>query len=866
MQQLDIYIEQYKLDIDNDTQVNLTYRYSDLINPANITGDFSKTIKVKGTPNNNQIFGNIWNLDRKIIFSENSNVSVAFNPSKRTKAVICINNTVFKSGYVKLNKVSVNKGVITYEITFYSDLCDILKGLKDVKLIELDYINNLRHVINKEAVRDFWNNNHDYSNYMTYVMTNSGVYENFENDKWITKNGTNYVIEDIMNGAEFDELSRREYRSYYQRPALKLPALFDQIKTDYEYINSDFTINYDSDFFSNGNPYYNSVMVFNRMNTEETLDEYYGVMNSSKSVTLYNPNGAGNQTSFFTYNNNEYFDNTAINTQLIDSQVYVDAEFELEITGKLNTTEFQKGDFLLIRINGTTMIEHMLWNLDSIEDNYVMKSVPYRSIDYTTYLDNNDAPDGNMYAQGIEFTSDNGDFILFTNSFNLSDFGEPRRLYKRPCRFYVPSKAYTAPLGFKLSFIAPSQLKLYSNQKYKNYTLSLTQITATVHPISKVPVGQPSSNYIPSNFTGNDVTLRVNNKLQSGAVVTLTKMLNDNDTTVGDFLIDYTKLFGLIWDVKDNQINITTKNNFFKDYEILDWSDKIDYSKSIDISPISFDKSKLSLKYNNVETKYEKHYEDRFDTEYGEQIINTGYEFDDGQPENLISDMLFDNTIMSVENTTYYTSNGTNTSTQWLLDDKVLPAMFVLEDGTRNQADTTYSLLFENGWTYTQYPFYVSDDLSSLVSGDDKPDNPVWNNPSLLADKMLQYTNYQQFSRLTKNGLYSWDIGYPRENYAKILPSDYQPSATIFSRYWQNYISEIYNANNKVMTCYVLLTPDDMANFSFKNFININNTLWHVNQIIDYNPVSLHPTKVELMQVSSRDAIDNAYVNGQRID
>lgn len=855
MQQLDIYIEQYKLDIDNDTQVNLTYRYSDLINPANITGDFSKTIKVKGTPNNNQIFGNIWNLDRKIIFSENSNVSVSFNPSKRTKAVICINNAVFKSGYVKLNKVSVNKGVITYEITFYSDLCDILKGLKDVKLTELDYINNLRHVINKEAVRDFWNNNHDYSNYMTYVMTNSGMYENFENDKWITKSGNNYVIQDILNGAEFDELSRREYRSYYQRPALKLPALFDTIQYDYNN-NSDFTLNYDSDFFSNANPYFNnSVLALARMNTEETLESHTGEMAQTLSISISNPDGTGYRSAYFNFNsNNEYFNGTAIYPSLIDSQVQIDVEFEIEITGKVTLPSNENE--IVYRLGPPVDDIGFTWRLNPEINTYIYEAIPYNTIDETT---------AGIDQQYIEIVDRAGSFKLYIKSNMYNDFNGQSNVYSRPCRFYVPSQSYTDAVGFKLTFLAPSSITVL-NAYNQVVELPLTSVNCKIKPITKVPVGKPKTNYIPGNFTGNGVTLSADGRLKSNGIVTLDKMLNDNETTVGDFLIDYTKLFGLIWDVKDNQINITTKNNFFKDYEILDWSDKIDYSKSIDISPISFDKSKLSLKYNNAETKYEKHYEDRFGTEYGEQLINTGYEFDEGQPENLISDMLFDNTIMSVENTQYYTSNGTSTSTQWLLDDKVLPATFVIEDGVRNQSETTYNLLFDNGWKTTNYRYYVSDDLNDLSTSTDKPDNPVWINQTTMSNNMLGFTTYRQFSRLTSNGLYSWDIGYPKENYAKTLPSDYQPSATIFSRYWQNYISEIYDANNKVMTCYVLLTPDDMANFSFKNFININNTLWHVNQIIDYNPVSLQPTKVELMQVSSRDAIENAYVNGQRID
>lgn len=868
MQQLDIYIEKYKLDIDDSTQVNLTYRYSDLLNPTSITGDFSKTITIKGTPNNNRIFGNIWNLDRKIIFSENSNVNVTFNPAKRTKAVICVNNTVFKTGYVKLNKISVNNGDITYEITFYSELCDVIKSMNEFKLKDLNYPNKLRHIINKDTIYELWSDDHEYDRYLTYVMTNSGTYENFENSKWITKDASNnYVIEDIMNGADFDELSMREYRSYYQRPALLVSGLFQQIKADYEN-NTDFVINYDSDFFSYGNPYYNSVMMFNRMNTEEIEEQHIGNYDSSVIADVSFDINHDNyftyaNSDYFSYATSEYFEGDNIKPNLLDSKVYIDVEFEIEIRGKVKMTD-QIRNYVKVgdrfRFDDFNYSSAISWEiLDNTQNNEGM--IPYNNPDYYFPAYNN--YNNQWKNQYIEFTSLDGDFIMVREGKYYNDFNKDM-VYRFPCRFYKNTQSYTDELKLYLRARSPRYIGLDDS---KLWNITLNSINIKLYPITKVPYGKNKADYIPAAYTGNDITLTVDNKLQSNAVINLSKILDDNDTTISDFLVDYTKLFGLIWDIQGNQINITTKNNYFKDYKILDWSNKIDYSQTIDISPIAFDKSKLSLKYNNVESRYEKHYIDRFETEYGEQIINTGYEFDDGTPENLISDILFDNTIMSVENTQYYVNDGTNNSTRWLLDDKVLPATFVMEDGTRNQADTTYSLLFRNGWTSTQYTYYVSDDLESLVdSSDNKPDNPVWNNPSYLADRMDAYNKYQQFSRLYKNGLYSWDIGYPRENYAKISRSDYQPEATIFSRYWQNYISEIYNANNKVMTCYVLLTPDDMANFSFKNFININNTLWHVNQIIDYNPVSLQPTQVELMQVSSRDAIDNAYVNGQRID
>ena len=51
-----------------------------------------------------------------------------------------------------------------------------------------------------------------------------------------------------------------------------------------------------------------------------------------------------------------------------------------------------------------------------------------------------------------------------------------------------------------------------------------------------------------------------------------------------------------------------------------------------------------------------------------------------------------------------------------------------------------------------------------------------------------------------------------------------------------------------------------MIEFSFRNFVSINGTLWHVNKIKDFNPLSDDPVEVELIKVTNIEA----YISGQR--
>ena len=51
-----IYLENYQIDTDDDSIIAMTMCYSYLEDPTTVAGDYSKTIKIPGTVNNNKIF------------------------------------------------------------------------------------------------------------------------------------------------------------------------------------------------------------------------------------------------------------------------------------------------------------------------------------------------------------------------------------------------------------------------------------------------------------------------------------------------------------------------------------------------------------------------------------------------------------------------------------------------------------------------------------------------------------------------------------------------------------------------------------------------------------------------------------------
>ena len=109
--------------------LNMSYQY--LEDPSTIPGDYSKSINIPGTAHNNTIFGHYWNLDRSIQVSEGYYTGAYFNASKKVPCNILIDNDIYKKGYVQLNSINNDRGKITYEITFYSNVCNVLSSLLD---------------------------------------------------------------------------------------------------------------------------------------------------------------------------------------------------------------------------------------------------------------------------------------------------------------------------------------------------------------------------------------------------------------------------------------------------------------------------------------------------------------------------------------------------------------------------------------------------------------------------------------------------------------------------------------------------------------------------------------------------------------
>lgn len=900
---IELYIDGQKVDIVNSEefaqQFALTYSFSDLYEPDKLTDTYSKTISVPGTDNNNKIFGNIWRID--------SDNMTEFNPSLLSTFEICLNGEVWQTGSVQLTEITIDNGTVMYSIVLYGSITRVMSLLLNGDLEDpsnkllrsLHYPYDLRHRLFCNMMYMMWDGQYYTGNiylndYMNYVPAQNGLHDNFDNSKRLTYSSGTYSVSPYLaysssvdsGELEFDEWQTGEYRVEYQRPAMRMDKLISQIVSD---ASLDASIRLDPSFFNSNNPYFGQTYM---TLSQYTTDSDEGTVDASSASVFHIPltpeeDSAVVDLEFHqvdgTYQVFSQDTSTLVAFGQISGNKTISLEFMIGVSA-LYPTDLQ--NLLLIPVNSGISYPTSISNL--VSPKWEVRARAF-SGGYTAWSRPHTVSgvpaDMNQYITGKEHNvSGRNTYFNFMQRNGMYGTKYKYTMYQNGTKRLYPS--YTDKWEGKKYFYKPFKLdipcsNLSDDGRIELYITDVTHefavVTGTTAQtsyrncdvlVSIIPIPNGTdytdNDYYPAAYgwTGNSATFSYDGAVRSNTVVT-TKDMFDNTTTQGEILLGYTKLLGCIYDTdKLGNITIMPRNKFFENYRILDWSGKVDYSRSRVIKPLTFDTRNLEMKYNNGSTYYEKKYKGEYGLEYAEKKINTGYQFNSETKQ--LMETPFTSTVMAADPRYRYTIKDTGRIDASLLDESTpFAALYDREGNTKTKTEGKYNLMFRNGKTTMPYTVYITEDDPHMVSdGVEGAGQYCWLDCSNSIFSNIAYPKTSIPNYTTHYGNVSWDIGYPRISYEGASASSYPSTSTVYSRFWESYISEIYNVSNKIMTCYVTLEWTDMMNFSFCDFVTINGTLWHVNKIINYNPLSDDPTQVELIRVSNIDA----YTSGQRYD
>jgi hypothetical protein len=132
-------IVEYELDLFDNVPLPINKSIIDIQNIAERKSDFSKTITLPGTSNNNDIFSNIFNLARTTENTNTYNFAPDFNPTLKADAILYKNGVAMIQGYLQLTNINiVDDYQIEYEIIIIGKFANLFQDLGEKKLNELD--------------------------------------------------------------------------------------------------------------------------------------------------------------------------------------------------------------------------------------------------------------------------------------------------------------------------------------------------------------------------------------------------------------------------------------------------------------------------------------------------------------------------------------------------------------------------------------------------------------------------------------------------------------------------------------------------------------------------------------------------------
>lgn len=302
-----------------------------------------------------------------------------------------------------------------------------------------------------------------------------------------------------------------------------------------------------------------------------------------------------------------------------------------------------------------------------------------------------------------------------------------------------------------------------------------------------------------------------NTGLQAGDTVVMNNMV-PLKIKQKDLLLDIIRMFNLYVEVDKNdskKLNIETRDDFYSNGIVKDWTYKLDNSKPVEITPMG-DLDFKTLKYSYKEDKdyYNKKSLDNYAITYGNRIIEIENDFLKNTNETKV---MFSPTPLVSD----------------VGDDRVIPRIWEVDNNNVvSQKAFNIRLLYNGGTKTTIKPYqYVDSTVSTTTE-----------------------TSYLYAGHLDSVTAPTFDLSFdfPKELYYDTL---IYTDANLYNLYHKKQIDEIADPDSKIVTANFHLTPKDIFELDFRNSFYFEGQYFRLNKIYDYNPIDESVTKCEFIKI-----------------
>jgi hypothetical protein len=281
-----------------------------------------------------------------------------------------------------------------------------------------------------------------------------------------------------------------------------------------------------------------------------------------------------------------------------------------------------------------------------------------------------------------------------------------------------------------------------------------------------------------------------------------------------DFFSWILKMFNLYVDenrIEDKVLIIEPYYDYYDYSNPDDWTDKIDRSKPITITPMGMLNSRFyEMKFKGDNDFYNESYSKKYNENYGDRIFDSGFQFAN---EKQTTEVGFSATPLiqydgndKILGAIYKKSKGNEVDQEELMDSniRIMLAKKITGASTWAIMDGVTVLQSLNAYGYAGHF-----------------DDPA--NPTIDINFGAVLEAYAIFGNYTGNNL--------------------------FNVYWSGYIAQIIDKDSRIMSCQVKLDYLDIYQLDFSRPMIIDGQLWRLNKIEDFDPVVLEPVKCEFLKI-----------------
>ena len=912
---IQLFLAGEEVELTQNISFPLNKTFSNLNNPTDIIAEYSKSINIPMSAKNNRIFANAYRLDRAIVGGGSENLGLYLDPTKRIPMTLMYNGTLIMKGYAKYVSATYSLSNKYYTINIIGDLGSVFQEMMNI-VTRKDLLGDRdeKYLIKATEV---WSGA-DYSDYrvdwdtvqhswlyddplcwdekdsdryilydvMGFAPSHQGLYSDFDSkkiqidssnlkeiskhleEKWATKLPLEQVEKLGASDAVGDGLKdyqMNEFRSYKQKPYIYINQLFKIFSRKCKTITG-YEWDLDRSWFNVNNPYWSRLCyMFDYLDKadpsdKDTVPEKFASSASTKTVTQNkkeNKNGNyQNQITMrtLTFNNTKRYNNGLIISPL---KIHFGCKIAKNPTGSNRPGGISSSSVLTrkkIDLLADTQIYFTVQAYDLKTGNII----------YTTKYWTNSSGDTSGTVEGF----DENNYITLTGGFAT----QSGRVYLNDVNYYVT----TPKIG--IDGVYPNGIEIRVTMEYSNMTgypsatgnkygvylwsLSYRQNGTTVNkyiPLNP-SVFDDGSNSIEFFVDTEDMYSLHNSKTNTPFTL---EYLYKSDEPLFNIILQYTKMFGLHWiiDYSNKKISIKSKKSLFSDHSIVDYNDRVDRSQPFIIEPINIQNKYIKFNYDDVDGNKYTGYRNTYGANIGELSINTGYEFNN-ESKNLFEGIK----PSSASSKTYVTFKQLY---DWDGSSTIVPKiekriMIDCEDEDESKSISLNNWYLRGSNIHSDDPILISDD-SALMNANNTSCylNPEYAEIHSLGQIITSFPTFSNVVQFTNGTL--WDnkntytvlFNVPNEEYTYNHLMNKVGNYSVYKLFWEKYINEVYNIQNKKVTAYLRIDPIEYERIKFNRFVTIDNQLFMINKVIDYDINTNKSTKVELIQINNPDNYTN---------